>query len=360
MRDGKARLKGFPDIAAQTVAAGQPQPMPAFEFGNRCFQEVAAEFADILEQRAVKAHDIAPESLCRKLLSEHHRAARVQHAAWRDDAADAVADRQAIVQPVFDSGAGQSGEPAAPVQDAAVTDAGGLGQAGRAGGIDQQRAIVDGDAAPLGRRQRVSIHPIQHCADTGFTAVNPDSRRPVQIRQRRFQNIRKIIREDDMVGVRDVDAMRQRQPDQFGIDQRYHAADFGDAEPRGDIVRPARHYQANGIAGLNSCRQRPARIAVDPLRQRPVIEGFSFRDQRGTVRLPLGPILDDIGEQASGIGLDARGQLDGFQPAFGRRRFSAQLRAICRLLDDIRVHGQTTCRSRINTLIPAPSIAGRA
>ena len=71
-----------------------------------------------------------------------------------------------------------------------------------------------------------------------------------------------------MVGVRDIDAVGQRQPDQPGIDQRHDAADLGDAEPGGDVIGPARHHQANGIAGLDARRQRPARVAVDPLGKR--------------------------------------------------------------------------------------------
>src|SRR5580704_12441318 len=37
-RNGKALFERFPDIAAKPVAAGEPQPMLAFEFGNRRLQ----------------------------------------------------------------------------------------------------------------------------------------------------------------------------------------------------------------------------------------------------------------------------------------------------------------------------------
>src|SRR6202035_3074420 len=56
LRNRKARLKGLPDIAAQAIAACQPKPVDAFIFGRRRFQKIAAELADILEQRAVPAH----------------------------------------------------------------------------------------------------------------------------------------------------------------------------------------------------------------------------------------------------------------------------------------------------------------
>ncbi len=116
----KARLKGLPDISAQTIAASEPKPMLTFVFGRRRFQKITAEFADILEQRAIPAHDILPEGARGEFVRQYDGCSRVQHAAWRDDAADAVMDRQAIIQPVFGGSVGQPGEPAAPVQDAAV------------------------------------------------------------------------------------------------------------------------------------------------------------------------------------------------------------------------------------------------
>ena len=73
-----------------------------------------------------------------------------------------------------------------------------------------------------------------------------------------------------MIGCRDIDAMRQRLPDQLGVNQRGDAADLADAEPGRDVIRPAGHEQANRVAGLDTCRQRPARISVDPLRECPI------------------------------------------------------------------------------------------
>ena len=347
LRYRKARLEGFPDIAAQAVAAGEPEPMARFIFGRRRAQEIAAELADILEQRAVPAHDIVPEFACGKFVGQHHRAARAQHAAGRDDAADAVIDRQAIVQPVVDGSRRQSGEPAAPVQDAAMADAGGLRQAGGARGVDQQRAMVDGDGAPFGRLQRTAVHSIQDGIDARVVAVaalDPDFRRAVQIGQRGFEHSAKLLREDHMIGVRDVDAVGQRQPDQPGVDQCHDAADPGEAEPGGDVIRPGGHDEADGVAGFDPCRQRPARVTVDPLGQHPVAERALVRDQGGTVRLPFRPILDDIGEQAGRIGLDARGEFDRLQPAPGGGRLCARrrLRRWRRLFDDVCAHGEVT------------------
>ena len=84
-----------------------------------------------------------------------------------------------------------------------MADAGGLRQTGGARSVDQQRAVVDGDAASLVRRQRTSIHSIEGSVDTCFvamTAMNPDFRRAVQMRQRRLEDVREIVRQNDMIG----------------------------------------------------------------------------------------------------------------------------------------------------------------
>jgi len=48
----KARLESFPDVATQAVAAGEPDPVPAIEFGHRRFKQVPAKLTDILEHLA--------------------------------------------------------------------------------------------------------------------------------------------------------------------------------------------------------------------------------------------------------------------------------------------------------------------
>src|ERR1700760_1492835 len=69
-RDRNPRLELLPDVAAQTVAAGEPQPMLAFELRCRRFQQITAELADILEQRAIEAGDVLPEIGGREFLGE--------------------------------------------------------------------------------------------------------------------------------------------------------------------------------------------------------------------------------------------------------------------------------------------------
>ena len=116
--------------------------------------EIAAELADVLKDRAVPARDLAPETAGRERLGDHDRAAVDQRRGERGDAADAVAERQAIVHAVVGAHVGQAREPMAPGDDAMVADGGGLGQAGGAGGEDQQRAVGKRRRAPFALVER--------------------------------------------------------------------------------------------------------------------------------------------------------------------------------------------------------------
>ncbi len=183
-------------------------------------------------------------------------------------------DRQAVVEAIVRRRAGEACEPAAPVENAAMADARGLGQARGARGIDQKRAVVDGDVAALGRRQRIAVELRERGIDI---LIAPDLRRALEQRPRGREHIGKLARQDDVVGARDIDAMRQRLPHELGVDQRHHAADLADAEPGRDIVGTRRHDQAHGVAAPDSNRQRPARIAIDAFGKRAIAQRLAHR-----------------------------------------------------------------------------------
>src|SRR5471030_3423171 len=94
-RDAEALLEVLPDLAAQAIAAGQPD---AVRDRLPCLgrvREIAAELADILDDGAVAFGDIAPEAAGRETFADHHRASRHQHRADGHDSADRMIHRQA-------------------------------------------------------------------------------------------------------------------------------------------------------------------------------------------------------------------------------------------------------------------------
>ena len=61
LRDGEPVLEFLPDVGAQPVAAAQAKPMLFFARLFRRIDQIAAQLADILEQRAVPIDDVVPE-----------------------------------------------------------------------------------------------------------------------------------------------------------------------------------------------------------------------------------------------------------------------------------------------------------
>src|SRR5205814_3855849 len=89
-RNAEPALEGGPDVRPEPVAAGEPDAVRRLVANGRGLQQVAAQLADVLEEGAVPAGDVAPEPPGGEALGEHDRTAADQHRAGGQDAADAV------------------------------------------------------------------------------------------------------------------------------------------------------------------------------------------------------------------------------------------------------------------------------
>ena len=128
------------------------------------------------------------------------------------------------------------------------------------------------------RRRRTGHRRRCRCADARRRAPCTQTFGAVFSSGRMLSNCaHQLGRHDDVLRRHDVDAMRERLPDQVGVEQRGDAADAGDAEPDRHEFRPVRHQQADGVALCDSFAERPARIAVRALEQLPVAEGLARR-----------------------------------------------------------------------------------
>src|SRR5205807_384300 len=59
--NAKARLEFVPHVGPQPVAAAQPEPMRGLVWVSLGIDEIAAELADVLKDRAIPAPHIVPE-----------------------------------------------------------------------------------------------------------------------------------------------------------------------------------------------------------------------------------------------------------------------------------------------------------
>ncbi|MGY4482964.1 hypothetical protein ACVWWR_002155 [Bradyrhizobium sp. LM3.2] len=180
-----------------------------------------------------------------------------------------------------------------------MADAGRFRQAGGPGRVNQQGPIVDGDVATLVRRKRAVIERGKRDVDRASTAgiaVGPDLCFRLQVRRRAVQRLIELVRDDNLSGLCDIDAMRERLADELGVDQRDHAADATDPEPGRDIVDAVRHDQRDSVALGHTGRAGPPRITIDAFREPLIVEACVISDQRDAIGLALRPIVDDVGE----------------------------------------------------------------
>ena len=180
----------------------------------RC-SEIAAQLADVLEHRAVEARDVVPERAGGEFLADDHRAAIDQHRAGRHHAADAVIHRQAVVHAVARPRVHHAGEPMAPVHQPEMADDRGLRQAGGAGRVDVERAIVE--RSPPSRSEAARTSPESSAISA---AMSGNARSPSPCDQTMASVARcgaalrnassSSSRDDDVLRRDDVDAMGER------------------------------------------------------------------------------------------------------------------------------------------------------
>jgi hypothetical protein len=311
-RNDKAVLKSLPDVGLQPVAAAKSQAMGAFVGMLGRVDQITAQLADILKDRAVAGEDLVPEVPHRKPVADQNRAAAHQQRAGRDHAADAVIERQAVMHPVVGRGVHEAGEPKTPLQQPPVADLRGFRQTGRAGGVDQERAVGDRHRAAFGQRQRLGRVALDRAIDalkaTAAFAVQPNLRAAHELRGCALELHGAFGGDDQMFRRDDVDAMGERMPAQLGIDQRNDDARAGEAEPDRQIFRPVRHHQADCFALGQPLIERPMCETVSARDERAIGQALAADccDQRGRVALRLPELRDHVIEQPLRTGSDRR------------------------------------------------------
>ena len=214
-----------------------------------------------------------------------------------------------------------------------MTDVGGLGQPRRARGINVERPILDGQRPPPTLAQlvaRVSIDGPLNTRELGVvSAVHPDLCRTHTARQRGGQRLDELRRHDDVLGLDDIDAVRERGAEEIRIEKRDDTADTGDAEPDRHVFRPVRHEQTDGVALANTLVERPTGISVRPLGERAIGQTLAIGEERRRLTEFLGEFVDHGRQNAIGILWDRRRQLERAHPRLGSDTIAANHSRAC-------------------------------
>ena len=299
--DGEARLERGEDVGPQSVADRHADAMGAIAVARRRVVEVAAQFADIDEHRAVAPGRVVPELVGRESLANVARAADRQRDSDGDDAAVGVIHRQTIVHSVLGARVGGGGESVHDAQSARVGDARRLRQAGGAGGVDEQRRVLDRQRRPLVRAERGAGEIFDLKIDALLAArrraIGEDGRRRVELGEAGGELRQEMRFDDRRLGGDDGERMGERGAGKVGVDQRRRHAGARHAEPDRDIFRAVGHHQADRVALAEPLRAGPARVAVGARVELAVGERLGFAEQRRPVTEGLGPAIKIVAER---------------------------------------------------------------
>ena len=161
----------------------------------------------------------------------------------------------------------QAGEPEAPQHQPVVVDVGGLRQAGGAGGVDVERAILDGQRRALGRRRaaRTSWRSIALIDARKFATVFAVRPRSSARAQQAAAARSRTARRSSAATMTCFGATMSMQwasdaPTRLVLSSATTPPAAGDAEPDRHIFGPVRHHQADRLAlGAASARAPSAR-----------------------------------------------------------------------------------------------------
>ena len=280
---------------------------------RRRFHEIAAQLADVLEQRAVVGDHLVPEFAGGKFFADEHRAAGDQRRADGDDPAGGVVHRQAVVHAVIGARVHHAAKATGRKHDPIVVDVGGLRHARGAGGVDEQRLVLDGEVDLFRDAERPAVERGNCEIDTRMVAglragiaVQPDLRRGFEKARGRYEGGEALRRDDHVPRCDDVDAIGERSAGETGVEECDRRSGAGEPEPDREILRPVRHQQRHHVALGDALLQGPAQVAAGPFGERPVAQGFARGYQRGLVAVGVGELVDDDRKNAARVAHDRR------------------------------------------------------
>ena len=187
-----------------------------------------------------------------------------------------------------------AGEPMGPVHQPEMADDRRLRQAGGAGRVDVERAIVDRHRRPLRGGETVARKFRDLRGDVGqcraAVAMRPNDGVGRKMRRCAAKGLQQLPRDDDVPRRNGVDAMGERSAHEMGVEQRDDAAGAADAGPDRQVFGPVGHQQAHRVALAHPMHPGPAGIAVGAVQQRAEAQGLGRRTRAPARRRTVAPI----------------------------------------------------------------------
>ena len=204
-------------------------------------EEIAANLADIDEQRATLADHVVPEPARRKTLPDVAGAAKRQRRARRDQAAVGVVHRKKQIDPIVGASIDRRPDADHDAQHARMGDARRFGLARRARGVNVKRVVADDDLRTPARLQRRAGNfgdgEVEARVVVARIAMRPNSDGIGERRARAGEGRRAARVNDRGLHFDRVDAMGERGPAEVGVDERDGDAYARQAEPDRQVFR---------------------------------------------------------------------------------------------------------------------------
>ena len=263
-------LEFGPDVGAQSVAEGQTQLMLLLIGLGLAVHQITAQLADIDEHGGAGRHHVGPEAAGREPLADHQTRPVQQGRADADQAPGRVIQRQDVEDPVLGRRTGRAGESAHIGAGPRMRDAGRLGQAGGAGGVDIQgrvavrQAFAHRPGRPHGGGAAHRL--VQAAPVAGFVLVaqaqDPQHQGVADQGAGRLDLAPAILVRHHLEGVGDGQAVGQPLARQIRVDQGGGDADLGEADPGRQIFDAVGHHQGDGVAPVQAAPLGPVGVAV--------------------------------------------------------------------------------------------------
>ena len=319
----------LPALRCQAGAHHAAQAVLAVVGAGRLVEKVAADLADVLaDGDALLAH-VLPELPRAELAAQRDGRAGAQRGGGHRGGGCAVVKGQAAVEHVVRRGPDGHLHHIAGAEPAHVAVAGRLGQAGGAGGEDQQGRRLGGDGGPVAAREGLArrgghLGGEGHVGHAGSRVLArllgigqaPQGQVGQPLGGREVGQA--LLAHHRGAGLGGLQRMHQGPAADLGVDEGHHDPQLGQAEPGEEEVRPVLHRQRAHVARAQAAGEGGVGHLVGAGVHLGIAEALPAIQQEGALALAARRLLHAVGQGVQVGGLDqGAGRGAAVQPLLG-------------------------------------------